>query len=306
MIEATMREFVDRIQREGLNDGEAPPNRESRPILNNIEVSENSEEFENSKSSEQRQEEAANTLFEDEVLSSLGEEENYVRKLPRIAIKIGSKVGQALVNTGASVNFIGASVLENRDLSELPNSTTVFLGCQNNTRHSLGHIELEVKIEGREYVQTFTVLEHLNEDVLKVMKTDETAYIPTRASCYSAGCDLRTPEDFSIPARERLLVDSLLKIQLPPDVYGRIAPRSGLALKFGIDIFAGVIDQDYRGTIKILLYNSSSEEVYFKRGDKIAQLICEQFSIPLIREVDSLSTTERGERGFGSSDIPPK
>ncbi|KAG5864274.1 hypothetical protein JTB14_021249 [Gonioctena quinquepunctata] len=71
--------------------------------------------------------------------------------------------------------------------------------------------------------------------VLKIMKTDETAYIPTRASCYSAGCDLRTPKDFSIPARERLLVDSLLKIQLPPEVYGRIAPRSGTSLKVVYD-----------------------------------------------------------------------
>ncbi|KAG5868765.1 hypothetical protein JTB14_024583 [Gonioctena quinquepunctata] len=120
-----------------------------------------------------------------------------------------------------------------------------------------------VKVSAENYEVVWKLLCERYDDtpmlVLKVMKTDETAYIPTRASCYSAGCDLRTPKDFSIPARERLLVDSLLKIRLPPEVYGRIAPRSGLALKFGIDIFAGVIDQDYRGTIKILLYNSSSE-----------------------------------------------
>ncbi|KAG5890361.1 hypothetical protein JTB14_015763 [Gonioctena quinquepunctata] len=76
-----------------------------------------------------------------------------------------------------------------------------------------------------------------NEGVLRVMKMNETAFIPTRATFESAGWDIRTPFDLCIPARERLLVDSLLKMKLPAETYGRLAPRSGLALKINQNTF---------------------------------------------------------------------
>lgn len=98
-----------------------------------------------------------------------------------------------------------------------------------------------------------------------------------------------------------MLVNLGFKIQLPNGCYGRIAPRSGLAVRHSIDIGAGVIDEDYRGPIKVLLINGSNSEVEFKKGDRICQLICEKIYYPDIEEVTTLSDSERGEFGFGSS-----
>ena len=74
---------------------------------------------------------------------------------------------------------------------------------------------------------------------------------------------------------------------MPSGCYGRIAPRSGLALKKFIDIGAGVIDSDYRGEFSVVLFNSGSEDFTVNLGDKITQLIFEKIDTPVIKEVDS-------------------
>lgn len=80
-----------------------------------------------------------------------------------------------------------------------------------------------------------------------------------------------------------------------------MAPRSGLALKKGIDIGAGVIDEDYRGEVGAILFNLNSEPFEVRKGDRIAQFICEHIVYPELEEVDELDNTERGAGGFGST-----
>lgn len=92
-----------------------------------------------------------------------------------------------------------------------------------------------------------------------------------------------------------------ISIAIPKNVYGRIAPRSGIALHHGIDVGAGVIDSDYRGNIQVLLFNHSDEEYMIKEGEKIAQIIFQSIIQPELVEVKSLGNTERGESCFGSS-----
>ena len=94
--------------------------------------------------------------------------------------------------------------------------------------------------------------------------------IPTRRTSEAAGYDLYNSEDIKVPPRTRILVSTNIAIQVPPDTYGRIAPRSGLSVKNCIDIGAGVIDKDYRGQIKILLINYYDTEFLVQQGDRIA------------------------------------
>ena len=82
-----------------------------------------------------------------------------------------------------------------------------------------------------------------------------------------------------------------LQIQLPVGCYGRIAPRSGLALNHHIDIGGGVIDRDFRGNIGIIIYNHSDTLFIITRGDRIAQLKCEKISYPAIEELQTSDFT---------------
>ena len=93
-----------------------------------------------------------------------------------------------------------------------------------------------------------------------------------------------------------------IRIKLPTGTYGRIAPRSGLAIKFQIDIGAGVIDEDYRGNVGVILINHSDDDFPVKKGDRIAQLICEKIIYPEIKVVEQVDSTKRGNKGFGSTD----
>ena len=98
----------------------------------------------------------------------------------------------------------------------------------------------------------------------------------TRESPKAAGVDLYSAYDVTVPARGNVLISTDLQIQLPEGSYGRIAPRSGLALEHHIDIGGGVIDQDYRGNLGVILFNHSDVPYAVSRGDRIAQLICEK------------------------------
>ena len=102
---------------------------------------------------------------------------------------------------------------------------------------------------------------------------------------------------------ERHAIKTGLILEIPRGCYGRIAPRSGLAVKFGLDTMAGVIDSDYRGEIGIVAVNLGQEDVSFKRGDRIAQLILERCYTPEVTpiSVQELTGTDRGKGGFGST-----
>ena len=108
-----------------------------------------------------------------------------------------------------------------------------------------------------------------------------------------------------IPQGERKVISTGIAIATPAGTYARIAPRSGLAAKHSIDIGAGVIDQDYRGEVKVLLVNNSKHPYPVKPGDRIAQLIIKQILLASPQDTDSLDKTTRGEDGFGSTGYQP-
>ncbi|GME93983.1 unnamed protein product [Ambrosiozyma monospora] len=140
---------------------------------------------------------------------------------------------------------------------------------------------------------------------LKVFLRSTNAKQPTKGSPQSAGYDLYASAPTSIPAKGQGLVSTDLSIIVPDGTYGRVAPRSGLAVKHGISTGAGVVDADYRGEIKIVLFNHSDKDFEVEVGDRVAQLVLEKI---VHAEVEQLSleqwegeTTERGAGGFGST-----
>ena len=138
-------------------------------------------------------------------------------------------------------------------------------------------------------------------DVLRFKKLDERAVLPQRGSALAAGLDVCAIEDVEIGPRQRGIARTGLAVAIPPGFYGRVAPRSGLAAKNGLDVLAGVIDSDYRGEICCLLYNTSDEVIRLPAGSKICQLIVEQIITPEADWATELDETARGAGGFGST-----
>ncbi|KAM8780678.1 deoxyuridine 5'-triphosphate nucleotidohydrolase, mitochondrial isoform 2-T2 [Rhynchonycteris naso] len=136
---------------------------------------------------------------------------------------------------------------------------------------------------------------------LRFVRLSEHATAPTKGSARAAGYDLYSAYDYTVPPMEKTLVKTDIQIAVPAGCYGRVAPRSGLAAKHFIDVGAGVIDEDYRGNIGVVLFNFGKEKFEVKKGDRIAQLICERIFYPEIEEVQVLDDTERGSGGFGST-----
>lgn len=157
----------------------------------------------------------------------------------------------------------------------------------------------------------------------------DLARIPTRATDGSAGYDLYSTEDYTLGYGERKLFKTNIVLEIPKGIYGRIAPRSGLALKQGLDVMAGVIDSDYRNDIGVILINLKKEwledetfnksmslilkreitgpsleeqNIEIKKGDKIAQIIFEPCLYFNFVQGQELTETERGLGGFGSTD----
>lgn len=129
---------------------------------------------------------------------------------------------------------------------------------------------------------------------------DEGAYMPERAHKTDAGLDLRSPMDFTLEAGKSLKIDSGAHIAIPVGHVGFLKAKSGLNVKYGITS-TGVIDAGYTGSIAVKLYNHGNEDVEFKRGDKITQLVILPIATPDLVQVDSLEDTERGDAGFGST-----
>lgn len=130
----------------------------------------------------------------------------------------------------------------------------------------------------------------------------ENAHAPQRATSGAAGYDLRSAQNYILRKNNKILVKTDICVKLPTGCYGRIAGRSGLALNNSILVGAGVIDNDYTGNLAVILFNLSDSDFYIKKGDKIAQLICEKIFTPEVTELKHVEATERGDRGFGSTD----
>jgi dUTP pyrophosphatase len=140
--------------------------------------------------------------------------------------------------------------------------------------------------------------------VLKFKRMTENAYKPCKGSALAAGYDLFSAYDYVVKAHGKELVKTDLQIQIPEGCYGRVAPRSGLAWKQFIDVGAGVIDSDYRGNVGVVLFNFNDTDFEVKKGDRVAQLICEKIEYPdLLEEEEALEETQRGSDGFGSTGV---
>ena len=141
----------------------------------------------------------------------------------------------------------------------------------------------------------------LTLDVLRFKQLDPRAVLPNRGSALAAGLDVCSIEDLAIEPKAREMAKTGLAVAIPPGFYGRIAPRSGLAVKQGLDVLAGVIDSDYRGEVCVVLYNTGDETINLPAGSKICQLIVEQIITPEATWVNDLDETARGAGGFGST-----
>ncbi|ABM45764.1 dUTPase [Spodoptera frugiperda multiple nucleopolyhedrovirus] len=137
-------------------------------------------------------------------------------------------------------------------------------------------------------------------NTLKFTKSPN-GYTPRMATAGAAGYDLYTPVDFIIKPGRQIIIDTEVSIQLPEGTYAQIASRSGNAVKYEVVVLAGVIDNDYRGSIKVLLRNLGKKNRQFQRGDRIAQLIINNYYKFSWEQVDELCDTDRGEQGFGST-----
>ena len=138
-------------------------------------------------------------------------------------------------------------------------------------------------------------------ETLEFKRLHPEALLPTRGSVASAGLDLYSIEDVRIAPGERSLVHTGLAVAIPEGYYGRVAPRSGLATRNGLDVLAGVIDADYRGELACLLINTGTEAVELQKHSKICQLIIEKIATPGAVWADDLSANVRGGGVFGST-----
>ena len=128
------------------------------------------------------------------------------------------------------------------------------------------------------------------------------AITPTRATTHSVGLDLTSAFDYVILPYKKVTMDTGIQFVIPPGYYGRIASRSGKTEKYSLQVGAGVIDPDYTGTIKIIMFNFGSQVYHVKQGERIAQLILEKVAVPLLEEIVDVVPTTRGDQGFGSTD----
>ena len=138
-------------------------------------------------------------------------------------------------------------------------------------------------------------------DKLYVRKITCFATVPTKGSPDSAGYDLYSAYDYIIEPWRRTTVQTDLQIVVPNGTYGRIVSRSGLCVRYGLHVGAGVIDPDYRGNVGVVLFNFGNQSYNIKKGERIAQLVCEKIKLPEIEVVQSLTETIRGADGFGST-----
>lgn len=141
----------------------------------------------------------------------------------------------------------------------------------------------------------------LSPTCLVPVVVDDGARTPDYASAAAAGADLRASEALEIPPGGRAAVPTGLRVQIPPGHVGLLWPRSGLAVRHGIDTLAGVIDSDYRGEVRVVLANHGPEPFAIAPGDRIAQLLIQRVERARFVASSGLEGTERGGGGFGST-----
>jgi dUTP pyrophosphatase len=140
---------------------------------------------------------------------------------------------------------------------------------------------------------------------VKVKKKDGRIELPRYESSGAAGMDLKAfiDADVTIPPLGRAKIPTGLFIEAPPGYEAQVRPRSGLAVRHGVTILnaPGTVDSDYRGELEVILVNLGAEPFTLKNGDRIAQMVISPVTHASLCETDSLSETERGSGGFGST-----
>lgn len=138
--------------------------------------------------------------------------------------------------------------------------------------------------------------------MIEVKRIGEHALpLPSRASYGAAGFDLMAADGVAVYPGQRVVIPTGFAWSIPPAWVGMIRPRSGLAVKHGLDVLAGVVDSDYRGEVKVVLINHGERALEFQQGDRIAQMVIQPVVTLEACEVAELADTERGGGGFGST-----
>lgn len=219
-----------------------------------------------------------------------------------IAASSSSEIGLLVNNVSEFFLGLKESFDENHSYNLIEASKTVMEGYM--TPYEKGQCKIEQ-------------LRQMVVDALQVKfkRISSNAKIPVRAKEGDAGYDLFSCQTMFIDPMDRVLVPIGIALEIPEGYYGRIAPRSGLAVKSGIDVLAGVVDSGYRDEIKVVLINlnmpktptamsnvfGNKDRFLVKQGERIAQLIIEKCHKVDFIEQGSLSDSERNEGGFGSS-----
>ena len=134
---------------------------------------------------------------------------------------------------------------------------------------------------------------------LKFVKLSSNIKTPSKSTKFAIGLDIYSSADYIINAKDQAIIPTGLRIQVPPGHYEHLYSKSGLAMQHHIHVGAGIIDPDYTGEVKVLLLNLGHKPFQVSSGDAIAQLILEKVSAPIIHRVDTLPSTNRGDRGCG-------
>ena len=142
-----------------------------------------------------------------------------------------------------------------------------------------------------------------SERKINVKLINDEAQLPTRANKFDAGWDLYSVDKCTIDPNGRQLINIGIALAIPKGYVGLIWPRSGLAVKSGVDVFAGVIDSGYRGEVKVCLYNSSTDTVHISPGDRVAQILFQAIGQFDLVQSEQLTNTPRDVGGFGSSGV---
>lgn len=202
------------------------------------------------------------------------------------ATTMAANAGQEPVSKQAKIDCAEPKLLVKK-LSE--NATLPVRGSAGAAGYDLARFVVLDRLDGPDSTRHFKFANHVPD-------LTQLADSLTRPSPASA-------EDTVIPARGKGIVKTDLSIAAPPGTYARIAPRSGLAVKKFIDTGAGVVDEDYRGAVGVVLFNHSDEDFEVKKGDRVAQMILERIITPEVVEVQDLDDTTRGAGGYGSTGV---
>lgn len=147
---------------------------------------------------------------------------------------------------------------------------------------------------------------HYTDEVFNGLSTmkvmlDHGAFLPERAHSQDAGLDLRTPYEIKVPAHGSAIIDTGVHVALPSGCYGKLESKSGLHVKHDIICAGGVIDNPYRGSIVVKLYNMGDLDYWFVKGDKVVQMVIMSYKTPAMVEAEELDETDRNTDGFGST-----